>query len=58
MVHLQVAFGDDLKVWMVAMNILNKQSQAFDKGWSSSLRIGHGANTIRNRHIMKCYTGS
>jgi hypothetical protein len=36
--------GDDLQIWRVAANILNKQSQAVDKGWSSSLRVGCGAN--------------
>jgi hypothetical protein len=30
--------------WHVAANILNKQSQTADKGWSSSLGVGHGAN--------------
>jgi hypothetical protein len=28
----------------VAANILNKQSWAADKGWSSNLGVGHGAN--------------
>jgi hypothetical protein len=28
----------------VAANILNKQSWTADKGWSSSLGVGHGAN--------------
>jgi len=31
-------------VWMVAANILNKQSQTADTRWSSSLGIGRGAN--------------
>jgi hypothetical protein len=31
--------GDALQVWRVAANILNKQSQTADKGWSSSLGI-------------------
>jgi len=31
-------------VWRVAVNILNKQSQTADKGWSSSLGVGWGAN--------------
>jgi hypothetical protein len=30
--------------WREAANILNKQSQTADKGWSSSLGVGHGAN--------------
>jgi len=28
----------------VAVNILNKQSQEVNKGWSSSLGVGWGAN--------------
>jgi len=33
-----------LSIWRVAENILNKQSRTADKGWSSSLGIGRGAN--------------
>jgi hypothetical protein len=41
----QVADGGDcLQVWRVAANILNKQSQKADKGWSSSFGVGRGAN--------------
>jgi hypothetical protein len=41
----QVADGrDGLQVWRVAANILNKQLQTVDKGWSSSLQVGCGAN--------------
>jgi len=29
--------------WRVAVNILNKQSQTAEKGWSSSLGIGRAA---------------
>jgi hypothetical protein len=36
--------GDGLQIWRVAANILNKQSRTDDKGWSSSLGIGRGAN--------------
>jgi hypothetical protein len=36
--------GDGLQVWSVAVNILNKQSQTVDKGWSSSLEVGRGTN--------------
>jgi len=32
--------GDGLQIWRVAANILNKQLQTTDKGWSSSLEIG------------------
>ena len=31
-------------IWRVAANILNKQSRTADKGWSSSLGVGRGAN--------------
>jgi hypothetical protein len=30
--------------WRVAANILNKQSRTADKGWSSILGVGRGAN--------------
>jgi hypothetical protein len=33
-----------LQLWRVAANILNKQSRTADKGWSSSLGVGRGAN--------------
>jgi hypothetical protein len=32
--------GDGLPIWRVAANILNKQSRAADKGWSSILEVG------------------
>ena len=31
-------------MWEVATNILNEQSRTDDKGWSSSLGVGRGAN--------------
>ena len=31
-------------IWRVAANKLNKQSWTADKGWSSSLGVGRGAN--------------
>ena len=31
-------------IWRVAANKLNKQSQTADKGWSSGLGVGRGAN--------------
>jgi hypothetical protein len=38
MARPQVADGGDaLQFWRAAANILNKQSQTADKGWSSSL---------------------
>jgi hypothetical protein len=36
--------GDGLQIWRVATNILNKQSRTDDKGWTSSLGVGRGAN--------------
>jgi hypothetical protein len=36
--------GDGLQICKVAANILNKQSRTADKGWSSSLGVGPGAN--------------
>jgi hypothetical protein len=38
-------------IWRVAANILNKQLQTADKGWSSSLEVGRGAN---NSSPWKC----
>jgi hypothetical protein len=35
---------NNLQLWRVAANTLNKQSQTADKGWSSSLGVGRGAN--------------
>jgi hypothetical protein len=33
-----------LQLWRVAANTLNKQSRTANKGWSSSLGVGRGAN--------------
>jgi hypothetical protein len=45
MARPQVADGGDfLQVWRLAANMLNKQSRTADKGWSSSLGVGRGAN--------------
>jgi hypothetical protein len=35
---------DGLQIWKVAANILNKQLWRAEKGWSSSLGVGRGAN--------------
>jgi hypothetical protein len=35
---------NDLQLWRVAANILNKQPRTKDKGWSSRLGVGRGAN--------------
>jgi hypothetical protein len=37
--------GDGLQIWRVAANILNKQSQTADKGWSSILGLRVGLTT-------------
>jgi hypothetical protein len=43
--RLQVVDGrDSLQNWRLAANILNKQPRTNDKGWSSRLGIGRGAN--------------
>jgi hypothetical protein len=36
--------GDGLQTWSVSANILNKQFRTADKGWSSSLGFGGGAD--------------
>jgi len=36
--------GDSLQIWMVGVNMLNKQSGTADKGWFSSLGVGKVAN--------------
>jgi hypothetical protein len=45
MVCPRVADGrDGLQLWRLAVNILNKQPWTNDKGRSSSLGVGRGAN--------------
>jgi hypothetical protein len=45
MARPQVADGGDaFQFWRAAENILNKQSRTADKGRSSGLRVGRGAN--------------
>jgi hypothetical protein len=36
--------GDGFRIWKEDANILNKQSRAADKGWSSNLGVARGAN--------------
>jgi hypothetical protein len=44
---LRFADGEDgLKIWRVVANIFNKQSQAADKGWPSSLGVWRGAKNF------------
>jgi len=52
--------GDNLQIWMVAANILTKQSQTANKVWSSSQGIGQGANNSsqKNQPLAEYYTGS
>jgi hypothetical protein len=44
-------------IWRVAANILNKQSRTANKGWSSSLGVGRGANNAfpskKKNHVKK-----
>jgi hypothetical protein len=44
MARPRVADGRDGLQLELAANILNKQPRTSDKGWSSSLGIGRGAN--------------
>jgi len=45
-------------IWRVDANILNKQSRTADKGWSSSLGLGRGANNSSPYYeIDKCAWG-
>ena len=41
---LRFQVEERLPIWRVDANILNKQSWIADKGWSSSLGVGRGAN--------------
>jgi hypothetical protein len=43
--------GDGLQIWRVAANILNKQSQTANKGWSCGLGGGPGDN----KNSATCY---
>ena len=41
---LRLQMEEQPPIWRVAANILNKQSRAANKGWSSSFGVGRGAN--------------
>jgi hypothetical protein len=46
--------GDDLQIWRVAANILNKQLQTADRGWPPAWALGGAANktpspTVKNK---------
>jgi hypothetical protein len=43
--------GDAPQIRRVAANILNNQSRTADKGWSSSLGVGRGANNSSPKKI-------
>jgi hypothetical protein len=36
--------GDGLQIWREAVNLLKKESQTAEKGWSSSWVVGNGDN--------------
>ena len=46
-------------IWRVAANKMNKQSRTADKGWSSSLGVGRGANNAPpvKTHVTKYSQG-
>ena len=41
---LRLRMEERSPIWRVAVNKLNKQLRTADKGWSSSLGVGQGAN--------------
>jgi hypothetical protein len=41
---LRLQMEETASIWRAAANVLNKQSQTADKGWSSRLGVGHIAN--------------
>jgi hypothetical protein len=48
--------GESLQIWRVAANILNKQSQTADMGWSSSMAGVCGGNiSIIKKTKQVCY---
>jgi hypothetical protein len=51
--------GDNLQIWMVEVNILNKQSWTADNGWSFSLGVGRVDRTShrKNKLVTKCQKG-
>jgi hypothetical protein len=60
MVHPQDVNGrDGLQIWRVVAKTLNKQPWTVDKGWSSSLRFGFGANNFSpKKKKLDCYEHS
>jgi hypothetical protein len=57
MARPRVVDGEDgLQIRRAAANMLNNKSWSAEKGWSSSLEVGHGANTSsleKNNLVMK-----
>jgi hypothetical protein len=51
MVLFQVADGDGLHIWRIAVNILNKQSQTAEKGWSYRRGLGMGLELLTVKKI-------
>jgi hypothetical protein len=51
---LRLRMEEQLSIWRVAANILNKQLRTADKGWSSSLGFGRGANKS-SPYKLACY---
>ena len=49
---LRLRMGVRPPVWRVAANILNKQSQTADKGWSCSLGFWQGANSSSPQRLI------
>jgi len=45
--------GNSPQLGRVSVNILNKQSWAADKGWSSSWGVGQGTNNSSPQEINK-----
>jgi hypothetical protein len=45
---------ESLQIWRVFANVLNKQLQTDDKGWSSSWRLVEGLTTPHHRKPA-CY---
>ena len=43
-------------VWMVAADILNKQSRTADKAWSSILGVGQVLTTPRHNNVPRYET--
>jgi hypothetical protein len=42
--------GDDIQIWRVAVNILNKQLQKNDKGWISRLVKDENSDLLADSH--------